>query len=246
MAAQLGSSTRRLCAGSRRIGDGHRSCGSGAPLGASEHCATGRISAGCDRRLASPPGGEPTRPFLPSHRYRARRSQGSATFVPPPGELRAIAPPPSPLALFVRSCAPIHPTAHIPTTPNPNERAKYLELTVTPCVRRRCTAAARVAARPLPSLPVQSPLHITADVGLDGRRATPTRPAAGFDSRRSVRWQLRCERRALAPACEVDVDPKVGSASTQRRATGRKVPNLTLGATKIVDAYCPSGCVCYL
>ena len=150
------------------------------------------------------------------------------------------------LLSLCESCAPIHPTAHIPTTPHPNERAKYPELTVTPCVRRRCTAAARVAARPLPSLPVQSPLHITADVGLDGRRATPTRPAAGFDSRRSVRWQLRCERRALAPACEVDVDPKVGSASTQRRAAGRKEPNLTLGATKIVDAYCPSGCVCYL
>ena len=84
------------------------------------------------------------------------------------------------------SCAPIHPTAHIPTTPHPNERAKYLELTVIPCVRRRCTAAARVAARPVPSLPVQSPLHITADVGDQGRRATPTRPAAGFDPRRSV------------------------------------------------------------
>ena len=90
------------------------------------------------------------------------------------------------LLSLCESCAPIHPTAHIPTTPHPNERAKYLELTVTPCVRRRCTAAARVAARPLPSLPVQSPLHITADVGDQGRRATPTRPAAGFDPRRSV------------------------------------------------------------
>ena len=150
------------------------------------------------------------------------------------------------LLLFVRSCAPIHPTAHIPTTPTRPNPAEYPELTVTPCVRRRYSAAGHIAARPLPSLLVQSPLHITADVGDQGRRATPTRPAAGFDSRRSVRWQLRCERRALAPACEVDVDPKVGSASTQRRATGRKVPNLTLGATKIVDAYCPSGCVCYL
>ena len=150
------------------------------------------------------------------------------------------------LLLFVRASAPIHPTAHIPTTPHPNERAKYLELTVTPCVRRRCTAAARVAARPLPSLPVQSPLARPSRRRRSRRRATPTRSAAGFDSRRSIRWQLRCERRALAPACEVDVDPKVGSASTQRRATGRKVPNLTLGATKIVYAYCPSGCICYL
>ena len=150
------------------------------------------------------------------------------------------------LLLFVRSCALIHPTAHIPTTPTRPNPAEYPELTVTPCVRRRYSAAGHIAARPLAYHSRRRPLHITADVGLDGRRAIPTRPAAGFDSRRSVRWQLRCERRALAPACEVDVDPKVGSASTQRRATGRKVPNLTLGATKIVDAYCPSGCVCYL
>ena len=116
MAAQLGSSTRRLCAGSRRIGDGHRSCGSGAPLGASEHHATGRIPAGCDRRLASPPGGEPTRPSLPSHRYRARRSSSTATIRPPPGELRAIAPPPSPLALCVRIVR-----AHPPDSPHPHD-----------------------------------------------------------------------------------------------------------------------------
>ena len=150
------------------------------------------------------------------------------------------------LLLFVRSCALIHPTAHIPTTPTRPNPAEYPELTVIPCVRRRCTAAARVAARPLPSLPVQSPLARPSRRRRSRRRATPTRSAAGFDSRRSIRWQLRCERRALAPACEVDVDPKVGSASTQRRAAGRKEPNLTLGATKIVDAYCPSGCVCYL
>ena len=199
------------------------------------------IGAWLHRQAANPPG-----PPCDYHRYElVDRRRRRLLFHLQASCAQSRRRPPL-LLLFVRSCAPIHPTAHIPTTPQPNERAKYLELTVIPCVRRRCTAAARVAARPVPSLPVQSPLHITADVGDQGRRATPTRPAAGFDSRRSVRWQLRCERRALAPACEVDVDPKVGSASTQRRATGRKVPNLTLGATKIVDAYCPSGCVCYI
>ena len=108
------------------------------------------------------------------------------------------------------SCAPIHPTAHIPTTPHPNERAKYLELTVTPCVRRRCTAAARVAARPLPSLPVQSPLARPSRRRRSRRRATPTRSAAGFDSRRSIRWQLRCERRALAPRARSTSTQKLG------------------------------------
>ena len=147
MAAQLVSATRRLCAGSRRIGDGHRPCGSGAPLGASEHRATGRIPAGCDRRLASPPGGEPTRPSLPSHRYRARRSQGSATFGPPPGELRAIAPPPSPLALcvrIVRAHPPDSPHPHDPDTTEPRRISRTDRHPVrAPQVQRRWSCATR-------------------------------------------------------------------------------------------------------
>ena len=90
------------------------------------------------------------------------------------------------LLLFVRSCAPIHPTAHIPTTPTRPNPAEYPELTVTPCVRRRYSAAGHIAARPLAYHSRRRPLHITADVGLDGRRATGSAPAAGFDSRRSV------------------------------------------------------------
>ena len=59
--------------------------------------------------------------------------------------------------LLLSSCAPIHPTAHIPTTPHPTERA---ELTVTPCVRRRCSAAGRAQRGTLPPLAVYRPFHI--------------------------------------------------------------------------------------
>ena len=163
MAAQLVSSTRRLCAGSRRIGDGHRPCGSGAPLGASEHRATGRIPAGCDRRLASPPGGEPTRPSLPSHRYRARRSSSSATYRGAPGKLRAIPPPPSPLAL-VRA----RPSTRQPTSPRPRTRTNALNISNGPSYRAFAAGAPPllVSQRAL-SPPSSRPLHIPADVGLD-------------------------------------------------------------------------------
>ena len=161
MAARLVSSTRRLCAGSRRIGDGHRPCGSGAPFGASEHRATGRIPAGCDRRLASPPGGEPTRPSLPSHRYRARRSQGSATFGPPPGELRAIAPPPSPLALcvrIVRAHPPDSPHPHDPDTTEPRRISRTDRHPVrAPQVQRRWSY--RSAPSPLPPCAIAPAKH---------------------------------------------------------------------------------------
>ena len=178
------------------------------------------IGAWLHRQAANPPD-----PPCDYHRYELVDRRRRRLFVGRQVSCAQSRRRPRLLLLFVRASAPIHPTAHIPTTPHPNERAKYLELTVTPCVRRRCTAAARVAARPLPSLPVQSPLHITADVGLDGRRATPTRPAAGFDSRRPVGWQLRRERRALTPrAMSTSTQKWVGVDSPA--SSGRKEPNL--------------------
>ena len=128
------------------------------------------------------------------------------------------------LLLFVRSCAPIHPTAHIPTTPTRPNPAEYPELTVTPCVRRRCSAAGRAQRGTLPPPCCVSPLPYP-------RRPRPTcnTNATGCRVRFPAAGQMAAALRAprARTSCEVDVDPKVGLASTQRRAAGRKEPNLT-------------------